>query len=440
MQTSLETLDQLERRLNVAVPLAAIEHEVAKRLNKLARTVKVPGFRPGKVPLKIIDKQYGPSVRSEVVSDTVQATFNSALRDQNLRIVGYPRIEPKDRVAGNEEELEFSAVFEVYPDIVVGDLSTLEIKRPVAEVGSTNVEDTIEVLRRQRAKFEPVTRPAANDDRLVVDFSGRIDGVEFAGGQAKDFPVNLGEGRMLPEFEAALAGMSVGESKTFTLTFPADYHGKEVAGKEAEFTLHVQSVSEPHLPPVDATFAREFGVASGDLEELRSEIAANLRLELKRKVDAIVKEQALAGLRGKLEFALPRVLVDQEAQAMAQAMAADLQRQGMKPEDIKLTPDMFRQRAEDRVALGLAMGELVRLHGLTAKPEQVKALVQETAQTYEQPEEVVRWHYEQADRLSDFESAAVERNVVDWVLGQARVEDHSATFADLMSPVRAPRS
>jgi trigger factor len=436
MQTSLETLGQLERRLNVAVPLASIDSEVAKRLAKLAKTIKVAGFRPGKVPLKMVTSQYGPQVRSDVISDTVQATFNNALRDQNLRIAGYPRIEPKEQSAGAEGQLEFSAVFEVYPDIRIGDLSSVAVKRPVADVGPANVDETIEVLRKQRAQYLPVTRPAAQGDRVTVDFSGRIDGVEFAGGQAKDFVINLGEGRMLPEFEAAVTGMQAGESKVFRLTFPADYHGKDVAGKEAEFTLQVLAVTEPQLPPVDAGFAREFGVASGDLDELRSEIAANLKLELKRKIEGIVKEQALGALRAKAEFAVPKSLVDQEAENMARQMAADLQRQGMKAEDIKLGPDMFRPRAQDRVTLGLAIGELVRLHDLAAKPEQVRALVQEAAQTYEQPEAVVRWHYEQPDRLNEFAALAVERNVVDWVLAQAKVEDTPATFAELMGPTR----
>jgi trigger factor len=437
MQTSLETLGQLERRLNVAVPLTAIESEVAKRLARLAKNVKVPGFRPGKVPMKMVAQQYGPQVRSDVISDTVQATFNDVIRDQNLRIAGYPRIEPKAAPSGGEDQLEFSAVFEVYPEIRIGDLSTVAITRPVAEVAPANIDDTIEVLRKQRATFGPAGRPATEGDRVVVDFSGRIEGEEFPGGQAKDFAINIGEGRMLPEFETAVTGMRAGESKVFRLTFPADYHGKEVAGKEAEFTLHVHSVSVPALPEVDAAFARAFGVASGDVDELKLEIASNLRLELKRKIEAKVKEQALSALRQNALFAIPRSLVEAEAQTMARRMAAELQQQqGLKPEDMKLGPEMFRANAEDRVALGLALGEVVRLHGLEAKPEQVKALVQEAAQTYEQPDAVVRWHYEKAERLNEFEALAVERNVVDWVLAQAKVEDTPTTFAELMGPVR----
>jgi trigger factor len=436
MQTSLETIGTLERRLNVAVPREAIEHEVAKRLAKLARNVKVPGFRPGKVPLKMVAQQYGPQVRSDVISDTVQATLSDAIRDQNLRLAGAPRIEPKAGDAPADDQFEFSAVFEVYPEIRVGDLSEVTITRPVAEVGPADVDDTIEVLRRQRTKFHPAGRPAAAGDRVVVDFSGRIDGIEFAGGQAKDFAILVGEGRMLPEFEAAVTGTQPGETRTFALTFPADYHGKDVAGKTADFTLTVHSVSAPELPPIDGEFAKAFGVPSGSVDELRSEITANLKLELKRKIDAKVKDQALDALRKSTEVAVPRSLVAREAENMAQRMAADLQQQGMKTADIKLTPDMFLAGAQERVALSLIVSEVVRLHGLQAKPEQVKALVLEAAQTYEQPDAVVRWHYEKPERLNEFEALAVERNVVDWVCAQARVQDVAVAFAELMTPAR----
>ena len=435
MQTSLETIGQLERRLNVAVPLAQIETEVGIRLARLAKNVKIPGFRPGKVPMKMVVQQYGSQVRSDVISETVQSSLNDAIRGENLRLAGYPRIEPKTGDAA-PDHLEFSAVFEVYPEIRVGDLTTVTITRPVAEVAPADVQDTIEVLRKQRTKYETAARPAATGDRVIVDFSGRIDGVEFAGGQAREFGIVIGEGRMLPEFETAVTGMQAGETKDFSLTFPADYHGKEVAGRKADFTLTAKSVAAAILPEVDAAFANEFGVASGSIDELKVEIEANLRLELKRKIEAKVKEQTLAALRQKAEFAIPRSLVEQEAQNMAERMAAELKQQGMKAEDIKLTSDMFRANAEDRVALGLVFSEVVRVHGLQAKPEQVKVLVVEAAQTYEQPEAVVRWHYEKSERLNEFEALAVERNVVDWVLGQARVEDAAASFADLMGPAR----
>jgi trigger factor len=431
MQTSLESLGQLERRLTMAVPVSQIESEIEQRLARLAKNVKVPGFRPGKVPMKMVAQQYGPQVRSDVISDAVKSSFADAIREQNLRIAGYPRIEPRSE-PGAPDQLEFSAVFEVYPDVKLGDLSGATIERPLTEVGPDDVRNAIEMLRRQRARWERAARPALTGDRVTVDFSGRIDGVAFPGGQAADFAILLGEGRMLPEFESAVAGMSDGESKVFSLTFPDDYHGKDVAGKRAEFTLTVKSVETALLPDVDTDFVKAFGIASGNIDEFEAEIAANLRLELKRKIDARLKDQVFAVLRQHAELALPKSLVEMEMQKMAERMAADLRQQGMKPEDIKLTPERFRAGAEGRVALGLVLGEVVRVHGLQAKPEQVKALVQEAAQTYEQPDAVVRWHYEKPERLNDFESMAVEHNVVQWVLGRAKVDDKPMAFADLM--------
>ena len=436
MQSTLETLGQLERRLNVAVPLAAIEGEFQKRLARLAKTVKLPGFRPGKVPLKMVAQQYGPQVRSDVISDAVQSSFNDAVREQNLRVAGYPRIEPRTGATPTEGTLEFSAVFEVYPEIAIGDIAGVEIERPQVAVTPADVDRTLDVLRRQRATFAPATRGAQDGDRVLVDFTGTIDGVEFPGGQAKDFTIVAGEGRMLPEFEAAIAGMAVGETKTFPLTFPADYHGKDVAGKTAQFALTVKEVAVPNVPPLDSAFATAFGMKSGKVEDLRAEVESNLKLELKRKLEAVLKEQALKALRARTQLTLPKSLVEAEAVQLLRQMAANLQQQGMKPEDIKLTPDLFRPQAEERVALGLILGDLVRQEGLQAKPEQVKAMVQEVAQTYEQPEAVVRWHFEKSERLADFEAMAVEHNVVEWVLAKAKVKDVPTTFEALMEPAR----
>ncbi len=436
MQSTLETLGQLERRLSVAVPLTDIEGEIGKRLARLAKTVKLPGFRPGKVPIKMVEQQYGPQVRSDVITDAVQSSFDEAVREKNLRVAGTPRIEPKNDASPADGTLEFAAVFEVYPEIKVGDIASCQIERPQVEVTPADVDRTIGVLRRQRAVFKPVTDAATTDDRVQVDFSGTIDGVEFAGGQAKDFAITLGEGRMLPEFEAALVGMKAGETKTFPLTFPADYHGKDVAGKTAEFSLTVKDVARPEIPPLDAEFAKAFGMKSGSVDDLRAEVESNLKLELKRKLETVLKDQALRGLREKTEITLPKSLVESESVQLLRRMAQNLQQQGMKPEDIKLTPDLFRQQAEDRVALGLILGELVRDEKLFAKPEQVKAMVQEIAQTYEQPDAVVRWHYEKPERLAEFEALAVEHNVVEWVLAKATVKDVPATFEALMGPAR----
>ena len=438
MQTGLETLGQLERRLTMSVPLAQIESEIEQRLARLAKNVKVPGFRPGKVPMKLVAQQYGPKVRSDVITDAVQTTFADAIREQNLRIAGYPRIEPKTEATA-PDQMEFSAVFEVYPEVKVEDLSDITIKRPLTEVGPDDVRQTIDMLRGQRTRYEPASRAAASGDRVIVDFSGRIDGAAFPGGEASDLPIVIGEGRMLPEFETAVIGMAAGETREFSLAFPSDYHGTEVAGRVAQFTLTVRRVEAALVPEVDADFVKAFGIASGSVADLEAEISSNLKLELKRKIEAKLKEQVFAALRQKANFVVPKSLIDIEAQNMAQRTAAEMRQQGMKSEDIKLTPETFRAGAELRVALGLVLAEVVRANGLKAKPEQVKALVQEAAQTYELPDAVVRWHYEKAERLNDFENQAVEHNVVEWVLGRATVENTPVTFAEMMGTARTQR-
>ena len=433
MQTSLETLGALERRLNVAVPIADIEGEVKKRLTRLARTVKVAGFRPGKAPLRMLDQQYGSQVRSDVISERVQSTFNDAIRSQNLRVAGTPRIEPQRGDQPATETLEFSAVFEVYPEVQIGQVEDIAITRPLAEVTPQDIDRTLEVLRKQRTTYSTVERAAQAGDRVHVDFTGTIDGVEFAGGQARDFPIVLGEGRMLPEFEAAITGAAAGDTREFPLTFPADYHGREVAGKEARFTLTVHRVEAPEIPALDSEFAKAFGIASASVDDLRREVEANLRLELKRKVDAAVKAQALSGLRQRATFAVPKALVDSEAHALRERTLANLREQpNVKPENLDLSLDVFRPQAEERVALGLIIAELVRNEQLHAKPEQIKTLVTETAQTYEQPDAVVRWHYEKPERLRDFEAMVLEQNVVDWILARAKVTDEPTTFETIM--------
>lgn len=433
MQTSLETLGALERRLNVAVPIAEIEGEVKKRLTRLARTVKVAGFRPGKAPLRMLDQQYGSQVRSDVISERVQSTFNDAIRSQNLRVAGTPRIEPQRGDQPATETLEFSAVFEVYPEVQIGQVEDIAITRPLAEVTPQDIDRTLEVLRKQRTTYSTVERAAQAGDRVHVDFTGTIDGVEFAGGQARDFPIVLGEGRMLPEFEAAITGAAAGDAREFPLTFPADYHGREVAGKEARFTLTVHRVEAPETPALDSEFAKAFGIASASVDDLRREVEANLRLELKRKVDAAIKAQALSGLRQRATFAVPKALVDSEAHALRERTLANLREQpNVKPENLDLSLDVFRPQAEERVALGLIIAELVRNEQLHAKPEQIKTLVTETAQTYEQPDAVVRWHYEKPERLRDFEAMVLEQNVVDWILARATVTDEPTTFETIM--------
>ncbi len=430
MQTSLETLGALQRRANVSVPVEQIEAEIHKRLSRLARTAKIAGFRPGKVPLKLIAQQYGPQVRSEVLNDAINDTFGDLVQKENLRVAGYPRIEARQESTDNTK-LEYTATFEVYPDVVIGDLSQIRVDKPVAEVTAADIDRTIDILRKQKVTWQPATRPAIKGDKVLVDFTGTIDGVEFAGGQAKDLAITVGEGRMLPEFEAALAGVLAGDNKAFELTFPNDYHGKEVAGKTAVFSMNVKSVSEPVLPPLDIEFARGYGIADGNLDKLREEIGANLNMELKRRVGARIREQVMGALRASTPVAIPESLTEMDIQRQMQQAATEMKSRGVEPTSEQLRPELFRESAISRVTLGLILGELVRQHNLDATPEQVKALVEEAAQSYEQPSEVVKWHYQDRSRLADFESQALENNVISWVLERAQVAELRTTFAEL---------
>jgi trigger factor len=430
MQSNLETLGQLERRLTMAVPVADIDKRVDERLKQLARTVRMAGFRPGKVPLKIVARQYGPQVRSEVIGDAVEKSFSAAVRDQNLRVAGYPRIERKE--GSGDDRLEFSATFEVYPDVQLGDLSGVAIERPILAVTDAEVEKTVAVLRKQRTRYEPADRPAARGDRATIDFTGTIDGVEFDGGKATDFALVVGEGRMLPDFEAGVTGMKAGESKSFPVTFPADYQGRDVAGKTASFAVTVKKVEAPRLPDIDAEFARSLGIADGDLGKMRAEVKANVEREVKKRLGGDLKNRVMQALLNAARPELPKSLVDMEVQRLVSGARADLQARGLKMENMPIDPQVFEEQAKRRVALGLIVGELVKKHDLAAKPQQVRALVDEHAASYEQPGEVVKWYYSQAERLAEFEGLAVEENVVDWVLRNAKTVDTPAAFDQLM--------
>ena len=431
MQTSLENLGTLERRLNMAVAVEEIEQQVSERLNKLSRTLRMAGFRPGRVPMKLVTQQYGPQVRSEVIGDAVQKSFSDAVREQNLKVAGYPRIEPKAGEA-DAKNIEFSATFEVYPEVVPGDIAASTIERAALVVGDAEIDKTLQILRKQRQHFHAVERPAAVGDRVTADFLGKIDGAEFDGGKASDFVFVLGEKQMLPEFEANALGLAAGGSKTFALTFPADYHGKDVAGKVASFDLSVKLVEEAHLPEVDAEFARSLGVDDGDLAKMRAEIKANIEREVKKRVQSDLKNKVMQALLDATKIELPKALVEMETQRLVQATRSDLEARGMKIEQLPINPEMFEKQAQRRVSLGLIIAELVQAHGLAAKPEQVRALVAEQAESYEQPDEVVKWVYSQPQRLSEMESLALEDNVVAWVLAHAKVEEKSVNFDEFM--------
>jgi len=430
MQANQETKNALERRIDMTVALTDIDKDVETRLRKISRTVKMPGFRPGKVPFNVVARNYEPQARSEAIGAAVEKAFVEAVRAQSLRVAGHPRIEPKEAPA--EGTLEFSAVFEVYPEIVVGDLSGREIERPVLEVGEAEVEKTLEVLRKQRVGFDAVDRAAASGDRVVIDFFGRKDGVPFEGGQAQSFPFVLGAGSMLKDFDANVIGLKAGESKTFDLTFPADYHAKHMAGQTVQFEVSVKEVEAPRLPEIDSDFAKALGVADGDVAKLREEIRGNLTREVKQRIHARVKDQAMDALLAVTPFETPRALVEAEAEQLAENTRRELEARGLIKKNAPLKPERFADRAVRRVKLGLIMAELIKDESLRAKPEQVRALIHEMAESYEDPSELVRWYYAQPERLVGAEAVVTEDNVVKWVCTKTKTTDKAVSFDELM--------
>jgi len=432
MQANLETLGSLQRKLNVVVPMAEIDSEVENRLKRLSRTVKLAGFRPGKVPFKVVAQQFGPQVRQEVLGDTLQKSFGDAVNQQNLRVAGYPKFDAAPPGEG-AAEFSYSATFEVYPEVVVGDVAKAVVKRAKLEVSEADVDKTLEIMRKQRVSYEAVDRGAGEGDRVTMDYVGTIDGVEFAGGKAQDQSIVLGEGRFLPEFEKALPGLKAGDSKSFELKFPDDYAGKEVAGKTAVFAVTVKAVAAPKLPEIDAEFAKSLGVADGDIAKMRAEVRGNLEREVAARTKARTKERVMDALMEVTQIEVPKALVEMEIERLQQMARQDLAARGIPVGDnVPLPAEMFEKNAQRRVTLGLILGEVVRGQNLAAKPEQVKAAVEEQAQSYERPEEVVKWFYSSPERLRDIEGMVLEENVVAWVLGKARVEDDLLSFDELM--------
>jgi trigger factor len=437
MQQAVQnTPSPLERHLTVSVPIAQIEAEIANRLKKLARTVSMQGFRPGKVPMKMVERQYGFQVRQEVLSDSVQQSFVDAVKGQNYRVAGYPRFQPVQAPAQGADNVEYTATFEVYPEVVFGDFGSKKVERPLARVSDANVSSTLETLRKQRAKYERVEREARDGDLVNIDFEGLIAGQPFEGNKAANFTVVLGEARMLPDFEAALAGMKEGEAKTFPITFPQDY-ADAVKGKTADFTATVNQVAEPKLPPLDADLAKALGVANGDVEQLKREVRENIDKEVAKRVKQSIKEQVMDGLYGSANFDIPRALLDSEIARMQEAAVEDLKKRGMTTQNLSLPPDLFAERATRRLKLSILVTELVRRENLHPKPEQVRKLIEEHAESFEQPEQLIRWYYGDPARLAEVEALVMEDNVVEWAMGKMKVEDKPTDFDELMGTKKA---
>ncbi|MFT0532510.1 trigger factor [Castellaniella hirudinis] len=433
MQPVVEKLSGLERRVDLSVSVADIEKEVQAQLKRVARTAKVQGFRPGKAPLSIIERSHGPSVRYDVVNNQIGKTLDQVIADTNLRVAGSPTLEPKLEDV-DEGVMAFTATFEVYPDVELPDLSTLQVTRSTVEVGDAEVQKTLDILRRQRTVFKPAADRAAQDgDRVTLDFAGTIDGVAFDGGTAQDFPFVLGQGRMLAEFEAATQGMKAGESKTFPLDFPEDYGSETVAGKQAEFTITVKEVAEPELPEVDADFAKALGQAEGDVDALLADVRGNVQREAEARAKNRTKASVMDALAAACAFDLPKALVDSEIANRTAAAREELKQRGLPNADtIDIPEDTFLEEAQRRVRLGLLVAELIKSADLQAKPEQVRARIEDFAKSYEQPAQVVTYYLSDRQRRAEIESLVLEDNVVDHVLAAAQVTDEAVDFDTLM--------
>ena len=433
MAVTVETLEKLERKITLSLPLAAIQTEVEARLKKVARTVKMDGFRPGKVPMNVVAQRYGYSVQYEVLNDKVGEAFAKSVQEAGLRVAGQPRISEKEGAA--EGHAEFEAIFEVFPEVKIGDLAAAEVEKLTAEVDAAAIDKTLDILRKQRRTFaqRAAEEAAVDGDRVTVDFEGKIDGEAFAGGKAEDFQFLVGEGQMLKEFEDAVRGMKAGESKTFPLAFPDDYHGKEVAGKTADFLVTLKKVEAANLPEVNEALVKSLGIADGSVEALRADIQKNLEREVKFRLQARNKQAVMDALVSVAELDLPKASVQAEVARLMEAARADLKQRGIKDADkAEIPEDIFLPQAERRVRLGLVVAELVKANKLEATPEQLKAHVDELAASYEKPEEVVRWYFGDRQRLAEVEAVVIENNVTEFVLGKAKVSDKVVSFEELM--------
>ena len=433
MTVIVETLEKLERKITLNLPVGTIQSEVETRLRKLARTVKMDGFRPGKVPMNVVTQRFRYSVHYEVMNDKVGEAFAAATNQAKLRVAGQPKI--TEATGAAEGQMAFDAIFEVFPEVKIGDLTTAEVEKINAEVSDAAIDKTIDILRKQRRTFSqrPHDAAAEDTDRVTVDFEGKIDGEVFEGGKAEGFQFILGDGQMLKEFEEATRGMKFGESKTFPLAFPAEYHGKDVAGKTADFMVTLKKIEAAHLPEVDDALAKALGIAAANVEGLRADIRKNLEREVKSRLQGRNKQAVMDALVSKSELDLPKASVQSEVDRLIEGARADLKQRGIKDADKAPIPaEMFTPQAERRVRLGLVVAELVRANALHANHDQIKAHIDELAASYEKPADVVRWYYGDNRRMAEVEAVVIENNVTEFVLAKAKVSEKQVTFDELM--------
>ncbi len=441
MAVQIENLGQLDRKMTLEFPRADLAKAREARLAKVGKTMKMAGFRPGKVPKNIVEKQYGMQVDFEIQFDKASELFFELSKNEGILLAGQPRLEPKSEL--DAEQIVFDAYFEVLPEVKIGDFSKLEVTKYTTNIGDAEIDRALEVLRKQQVHYNPrgETSPhgdggentaAQAGDQVVIDFIGKIDGVEFAGGKAENFEYVLGEGRMLPEFEAATLGLKVGESKTFPLSFPADYHGKDVAGKTADFTITVKKVNWAHLPVVDDAFALSLGVSEGGVAKMRAEVKENLDREVKRRITSLLKNEVMDQIGKTCELDVPKALIASEQERLIQSARQDLMQRGIpNAKDAPIPAEMFTEQATKRVRLGLILGDLVKQQNLSATADQIKAEIEEQAATYEDPKEVVRWYYSNPSRLKDIENLVLEDNVIKYFTSLAKVNEKAIAFEEL---------
>lgn len=430
MQVSVETTNGLERKMTVAIEEERISTVVDGRLQDMTKTVKVKGFRPGKVPLKIVKQQYEQQVRQEVVGDVLQSTLYEAIGQEKLNPAGQPRIDSLKSDPG--QGMEYTALFEIYPEVKLGDLSKETIEKPVAEITDADVDEMLETVRGQHKEWVSVDRAAKEGDQLNINFKGMIDGELFPGGEANDMPIELGSGRMIKGFEEGLIGAKAGDDVTLNVTFPDDYHAKELAGKPAQFDTHINKVEEAKLPELDDEFAKKLGIKDASLENMHKEIKASMQLELDNRLNTKTKSAVMDALINAHDFEVPKQLIEEESEAIKKNMLENLKQQGMQDQGLQLDAGMFADQAIRRVKLGLIMSEIVKSEKMEADEDRVKKKIEEIAAPYEQPQQVVDWYNSDQQRMSEVRALVTEEQIVDWAMEKAKVVDKSVTFKEIM--------
>jgi trigger factor len=428
MQVSVEKTSELSRKMTVSVPEAVVQEKMAERLKSLARSVKIDGFRPGKVPQHVVKKMYGDRIRGEIASELIKATYYDALQDQDLKPAGHPYIEPVDETEG----FKYTAVFEVYPEITLEGIDQLEVVRPVAAVSDSDVENMIEKLRAQQQSWHIVDRPAQEHDRVTISFSGTSEGENFTDGRVEDFQVVCGSKKMIPGFEDNLVGLETGSNKTFTLTFPEDYDNKVLAGKVAQFAVDVIKVEEPLLPEIDEDFVKAYGIEDGSVESFREDVRNNMDRELEQALRSKLKSSVMDALFEKIQLTVPNTLVDMEVDSLMKPYIETAKRQKMKLEDLKLPRDVFEEQAKRRVALGLILGEIIQKNAIKLDSNKVRSTIEDLARSYERPDDVINWYYSDESRLTDVQQMVLEDQVIEWLVARAKVSDETVNFNDVM--------